>query len=449
MAGSKGTREQGETMNEELQNFLVKFTTEGFADLKTSLNETNKLLDDIDKNFTKSTKSGDSFFGSLVKWTGLVGGLTAAFVTLRNTIRGVFNTADDVVNLYQQEQLLGVEARVLEQYGLVAQRNMGSQADAYSFFGDVNELMGRFRTGKINQNDMEKFARLGIGFQYNAGQSLSENRDRYLNDLHNAVSKIDLNNAEQISIMKDLIKPASMQTLFMSNDEQFQKQMAWGERWRVLSKNENDLQSAQDLLTVEMEWKQTVKKFSIELMPLLSKVLVALEPLIPVIERWIAKMGDWVDRNADNIAKWVEQGVNWLINDFPKILADLGTLLSTLATFVGWIVDNLGGTSKGLWEGGKAIWAQLMGSPDADKKWSDFSSNLQSGKYGAMSDLYNWFDTKVFPTGETRLPPSNNVTNNSPTYVIKGDSYFPKDVTLGANGPTGAMLAHYASGTKG
>ena len=440
-------------MNEELQRFIVKITTEGFADLKTTLNETNRMLDDMNKNLDKSKKSGDSFFGALVKWTGLVGGLTAAFVALKNTIRGVFDTAYDVVDLYQQEQLLGVEARVLEQYGLVAQRNRGSQADAYSFFGDVNELMGRFQSGKITSDDMYKFTKLGIGFQYKRDSSISpeqelaQNRDAYLRALHQAVSHIDLNDADKMGIMKELIKPTSMQTLFMANDEQFEKQMAWGDKWRVLSRDSNDLQNAQDLITVEMEWKQTVKKFSIELMPILSKILKALEPLIPKIERWISKMGEWVDKNADNIAKWVENGVNWLIHDLPPILSDISKLLAEIISFVGWIVNKLGGTTEGIWEGGKAIWSQMTGDPDADKKWAEFSNKLTSGGYGYMSGLYNWLDKTVFPT--ERLQPSQNITNNAPTILIKGDSYFPKDTKINPNNPMGATLAHMSTSVKG
>lgn len=438
-------------MNEELQNFLVKITTEGFADLKTSLNETNKMLEDIDKNFSKSTKSGDNFFGALVKWTGLVGGLTAAFVVLKNTIRGVFDTAYDVADLYQQEQLLGVEARVLEQYGIVAQRNRGSQADAYTFFNDVNELMGRFRTGKINQNDMEKFARLGIGFQYSAGQSLSENRDRYLNDLHRAVSKMDLNNAEQVSIMKELIKPQSMQTLFMANDEQFAKQMAWGDKWRVLSRDSSDLQNAQDLITVQMEWKQTLTEFKIQLMPLLTKVLQALEPLIPVIRDKITLMGDWIDKNADKIAGWVEDAVDWLLHDFKDTMKEVWTTLKAIAGALGpiveWVVNRLGGTFKSMWDTGKMMWADLTGDPDRDKKWAEFDKKyLSEGSTagGYFGDYLRWVAGVPTTSGNT-----SNITNNSPTYVIKGDSYFPKDVKLNANGPTGAMLAHYASSVKG
>ena len=437
-------------MNEELQNFIVKITTEGFADLRTTLEKTNKLLDDATKNFDKTKKSGDSFFGALVKWTGLVGGLTLAFQTLKNTIKGVFDTAYDVVDLYRQEQLLGVEARVLEQYGVVAQRNRGSQADAYAFFGDVNELMGRFRSGKINQDDMYKFSKLGIGFQYNANQSLSQNRDRYLQELHNAVSKINLNNADQISIMKDLIRPASMQTLFMANDEQFRKQMAWGDKWRVLSKDENDLQSAQDLVTVETEWKQTLTDFKLQLMPILTEVLNALKPVIPVIREKITQMGEWVDKHAEDLAKWVENGVNWLIKDLPdwlsKIWDGIKAFLGALQPVVEWFAKR--GSLSAVWDTAKAMWADIARKPDADEKWQKLYDRYlkegatEGGYFGDYLRMIHKIPAMTSTSSKT------NITNNAPNVIIKGDSYFPKDTRIDTNHPTGAMLARFATSVK-
>lgn len=445
-------------MNEELQRFIVKITTEGFADLKTTLNETNRMLDDMSKHLDSSKKSGDSFFGALVKWTGLVGGLTAAFVVLKNTIRGVFDTAYDVVDLYQQEQLLGVEARVLEQYGLVAQRNRGSQSDAYSFFGDVNELMGRFQSGKITSDDMYKFTKLGIGFQYkrNASispeQELAQNRDAYLRALHTAVSNINLNDADQMSIMKELIKPKSMQTLFMANDEQFEKQMAWGDKWRVLSRDANDLQNAQDLITVEMEWKQVVKDFKVQLMPILTEMLNALKPLIPVIKEKITLMGDWVDKNADNIARWVKEGVDWLMHDFPNALRDLWDLLKAivgaLTPIVEWVVNRLGGTFKGLWDVAKVGWKNLTGSEDADEETQKMIKEyftVGSTKGGYYGDFLRW----MAGVPNNARPTENITNNNGNSYTFKAGTYtFDKDTTFGGNGVTGAMLAQFASSNK-
>lgn len=443
-------------MNEELQNFIVKITTEGFADLKTTLDKTNKMLDDLDKNFDKSKKSGNSFFDALVKWTGLVGGLTLAFQTLKSTIRGVFDTAYDVVDLYKQEQLLGVEAKVLERYGIVAQRNLGSQNDAYTFFNDVNELMGRFRSGKITSDDMYKFTKLGVNFQYkrdasiDPAQELAQNRDRYLQALHSAVSQIDLNRADQVSIMKDLIKPSSMQTLFMANDEQFKKQMDWAENLRVLSKDEKDLQNAQDLITVEMEWKQTVKEFKTQLMPILTEVLVALKPLIPDIKSWISRMGEWVDKNADNLGDYVKQGVEWLTHDFWNFLTDfydlMKAIVGALEPIVEWVVNRLGGTFKSAWDMGKVMLSDLKGSPDADKQWQEFSSKyLSEGSTagGYFGDYLRW--VAGVPTGSSK---SSTVINNGNTYTIKGGTTFTKDTTLGSEGVTGAMLAHFAKANK-
>ena len=110
-------------MNDEIANFFIKFTAQGIDDVKKALDETNKKLDDITDSFKKTQDNGEAFFSALKRWTGLVGGLTAAFVILKNTINGVFDTAESVVDLYGKEQTLGVEAKVLEQYGLIEKIN--------------------------------------------------------------------------------------------------------------------------------------------------------------------------------------------------------------------------------------------------------------------------------------------------------------------------------------
>lgn len=295
---------------------------------------------------------------------------------------------------------------------------------------------------------MYKFSKLGVSFNYNAGQTLAENRDRYLNELHRAVSNMDLNNADQVSIMKDLIKPKSMQTLFMANDEQFEKQMAWGDKWRVLSRDKDDLQNAQDLITVEMEWKQTVKDFKVQLMPLLTDVLNALKPVIPVIKEKITQMGEWIDKNGDKIAKYVEDGINWLINDFPEMVKDILTILkaigAALLPIVEWVGGKLGNTWKGIKEVGGAVWANLVGKEDANKRYGETQDKLVNGEYGYVSDIYNWLDNVVFP--REKLQPSQNITNNNGnTYTFKAGTHtFDKDTTLGGGQPY-----HYASSVKG
>lgn len=438
-------------MNEEIANFFVKFTTEGLVDIKTGIEQINENLDDMNKAFEKSKKGGDSFFGSLVKWTGLIGGLTAAFVTLRNTIRGVFDTAYAVSDLYGQEQILGVSANVLEQYGLIAERNRGSQSDAYSFFGNVNDLMGRFQTGRITKEDTYRFSKLGLAFDYNRDLSLSENRDVYLNALRSAVSGVNKNDADKMAIVSELIGPQSLQRFFMSNPAQAEKQLAWADKLRVLSRNESDLQSAQDLITVQMEWRQTIKHFEIELMPILSKVMKALEPLIPVIDKQITRLGEWVDRHADDMAKWVQDGVDWLIHQFPEILSDIFTtlkaLLGAVTPIVEWVVNRLGGTFKSMWDGAKAIWGDITGAEDKEQRWADFNAKYLSDgstKGGLFGDWLRWVDKWMF------MPASKSsvVNNNGANYTIKGDSYFPNDVRLGANGPIGALTAHYSTSKR-
>lgn len=393
MAGVKGTREEGKKMNQEIANFFVKFTTDGLKDVKQGIEDINKNIDGLKDSFEKSETKGESFFGALVKWTTLVGGLTAAFQLLRNTIKSVFDVAYEVVDLYKQEQLLGVQASVLEKYGLISQRNMGSQADAYAFFRDVKGLMGRYELGKVTDEDNYLLNMLGVNWSYNKGLDPAQNRDRYLNALHNAVKNIDPNDEAKMGLLSQLIKQESMRTFFMSNDEQFQKQLAWGDKWRVLSKDENALGNAQKAITVEMEWEQTLKEFRLTALPILTELLVALRPVIDVLRtNVLPKFEKWIEENKDNFADWVTQGIEWLLNDFPQILSDIYTVLSAIAgllvPIVKWVGEKLWGTGEAVWEGLKAMWYSISGDEaGVDRSMENLINMAEAGGGGYVGDL--------------------------------------------------------------
>lgn len=54
-------------MNDELGNFIIKFTTKGFEDVNKQLDKLNKSMDSLNDHFGKAEKKGESFFGALVK----------------------------------------------------------------------------------------------------------------------------------------------------------------------------------------------------------------------------------------------------------------------------------------------------------------------------------------------------------------------------------------------
>lgn len=425
-------------MNDELGNFIIKFTTKGFEDVNKQLDKLNKSMDSLNDHFGKAEKKGESFFGALVKWTTLTGGLVAVWKTLKNTIDGVFNTADKITDLYKNEQTLGVEAKVLERYGIASRRLGGSQEDAYSFFHDVNNMMSKFQTGQFSKEDAEMFARLGLSFQYNKNMDLAGNRAAYLDALRSAAQNADPNDAKKRAILESLIKPDSLRTLFQAKDADFSTIMDWSEGLRVWSKDPNDLQNAQKIQTVRMEWQQTLEDFKVQIMPILATVLESLKPVIPIISRQIAKIGKWVDENKDKFGKWIQEGVTFFKDKAPVVVDKLGDIFNALGN-IGGVLSSIGnmlsalGKSKlgksfgALWDATKFAFGFMTEKDFHDKYFTEGST-----EGGYVGD----FARKLagIKSGSTT---NQNVTNNyGGNLTLTGGYYEPQTVNtnnLGAN----------------
>lgn len=426
-------------MNDELGNFIIKFTTKGFEDVNKQLDKLNKSMDSLNDHFGKAEKKGESFFGALVKWTTLTGGLVAVWKTLKNTIDGVFNTADKITDLYKNEQTLGVEAKVLERYGIASRRLGGSQEDAYSFFHDVNNMMSKFQTGQFSKEDAEMFARLGLSFQYNRNMDLAGNRAAYLDALRSAAQNADPNDAKKRAILESLIKPDSLRTLFQAKDADFSTIMDWSEGLRVWSKDRKDLQNAQNIKTVRMEWEQAIEEFKTTLMPIMTEVMQALKPLIPVFRNWIENtLKPWVERNKDNFANWITKGIEFLTKNVPALIEKLGGIANA--------IGGVRGVLKGIGDV-VASWAESKLGKSVRMIWDSFKFGI-----GAMSEQA--YHDKYFTEGSTEGgyvgdfarklagvksggASTQNVTNNyGGDVTLTGGYYEPQTVrtsNLGAN----------------
>lgn len=431
-------------MNDELGNFIIKFTTKGFEDVNKQLDKLNKSMDSLNDHFGKAEKKGESFFGALVKWTTLTGGLVAVWKTLKNTIDGVFNTADKITDLYKNEQTLGVEAKVLERYGIASRRLGGSQEDAYSFFHDVNNMMAKFQTGQFSKEDAENFARLGLGFQYNKDMDLAGNRAAYLDALRSAAQNADPNDAKKRAILESLIKPESLRTLFQAKDADFSTIMNWSEGLRVWSKDPNDLADAQKLQTVKMEWQQAIEDFKKTIMPILSEVLQALKPLIPIFRNWIENtLKPWVDKNKDKFAKWITDGVDFLTKKVPQLIDKLSGIINSLGGLKGVLKSigdmlsaigesKLGKSFRALWDATKYTFGYMTEKDFHDKYFTegsteggyvgDFARKLAGVKSGGAS--------------------TQNVTNNyGGDVTLTGGYYEPQTVRTSNLGTNPAQFA--------
>ena len=319
-------------MNEQIGDFIVKFTTQGFDDIKKALDETNKKLDDITDSFKKTQDNGEAFFSALKRWTGLVGGLTAAFVLLKNTINGVFDAADSVVDLYGKEQTLGVEAKVLEQYGLIARRNQGTQADAYALFEDVDAVMKRYQHNyALSDAEMERNANIGFDFTYDPNADLATNRAAYIDAMRRSVQRYYANpNDEILPYLKDLVKQESFLRAFAADDECLQQQLAWGDKWRVWSKDEKTLKDAQKMQTVKIEWEQLKNELYTRLIPIVTRVLEMLEPKMK-------QVFDWLEQNGE---AYIEKIANWLETNGPTIISAIEKVFDGIMSLIRWIAGD-------------------------------------------------------------------------------------------------------------
>lgn len=444
MEGNEGTRIKGKAMNDEIGNFFIKFTTQGFEDVKKGLNQINENLDKMTGSFDKAQSKSESLFGALVKWTSLVGALTVAYQGLKSVIDGVFNSADNIVDLYKNEQVLGVEAKVLERYGIASRRLGGTQNDAYSFFKDVNDMMSKFQTGQFSKEDAEMFARLGVGFTYNKNMDLAGNRAAYLDALRSAAQNADPNDAKQRQILESLIKQSSIRTLFQAKDSDFAKIMDWADNLRVWSKDDANLQNAQNIKTVKMEWEQAIEDFHTQLMPIMTEVMQALKPLIPVFKNWIDNtLKPWVEANKDNFAKWITDGIDFFKKVAPKILEGLGkvwNILKAIGDMIAGLSDSwifkLGGSIRMLWNAG-LNGLGFVSDEEFNKKY--FTPDSTAGGY--LGDYLR--EISGIPSGTPGINTSTqNITNNyGGSVTLTGGQYVPQTINTNNLGSGTAQFA--------
>lgn len=433
-------------MNDEIGNFIIKFTTQGFEDVKKGLDQINKNLDNMNTHFEKAQGKSQSFFGALVKWTSLVGALTVAYRGLKSVIDGVFNSAENITNLYQNEQTLGVEAKVLERYGIASRRLGGTQQDAYSFFKDVNDMMSKFQTGKMGKEDAENFARLGLAFTYNKDMDLAGNRAAYLDALRYAAQNADPNDAAKRQILEGLIKQSSIRTLFQAKDSDFSTIMDWADNLRVWSKDSTNLQNAQNIKTVKMEWQQAIEDFHTTLMPIMTEVMQALKPLIPIIHGWIENtLKPWVDQNKDKFAQWVTDGIDFIKKSVPEFLRAMNGIwgvIKGIGEVVAKIAESkLGKSIRFLWDSFK-MGVGWMDEKDYQDKY--YTPGSTEGGY-----LADWArDIAHVPSGSTATTtPTQNITNNyGGELTLTGGVYKPQ--TINTNN-LGAGTAQYATPVMG
>lgn len=430
-------------MNDEIGNFLIKFTTEGFDKVEKSLDALNKGMDKLNDSFEKGNSKGESFFGALLKWDIVVGTITKSFRALKNEITDVFNVAEDMTTLFRKEQSLGVEAKVLERYGLLAKLNQGSQSDAYAFFENIQNLMLKASTPALwSESDAKDLALAGINWSYNGGLTTAQNRDAFLMALRDAFVR-NMYDEKKMSYLKKYVGQDSLYSAFMAPEESFRKQMQWADNMRVLSKEPERLQDVQDLRVEKLEWGQFWQKLDLQLTKPLADLYKALEPLQKPLEDLVKRFGVWVGENSDKIAGWVEDAAKWVAKELPNKLKEVYEVLKAIADamlpIVQWIGSKLLGTVSWFSDAWDVLFKKDgMTSEEFIKK---YGGDSDKGGYAGM--LFRGIESlmNIASTPVSQL--SSNTTNNYGSPVTVKAGTYPNDIVVQPTvmGPSGAMLS--------
>ena len=430
-------------MNDEIGNFLIKFTTEGFDKVEKSLDALNKGMDKLNDSFEKGNNKGESFFGALLKWDIVVGTITKSFRALKDEITDVFNVAEDMTTLFRKEQSLGVEAKVLERYGLLAKLNQGSQSDAYAFFENIQNLMLKASTPALwSESDAKDLALAGINWSYNGGLTTAQNRDAFLMALRDAFVR-NMYDEKKMSYLKKYVGQESLYSAFMAPEESFRKQMQWADNMRVLSREPERLQDVQDLRVEKLEWGQFWQKLDLQLTKPLADLYKALEPLQKPLEDLVKRFGVWVGENSDKIAGWVEDAAKWVAKELPNKLKEVYSALKAIADamlpIVQWVGSKLLGTLSWFSDAWDVLFKKDgMTSEEFMKK---YGGDSDKGGYAGM--LFRGIESLMNLAATPVSQLSSNTTNNYGSPVTVKAGTYPNDIVVQPTvmGPSGAMLS--------
>ena len=429
-------------MNDEIGNFLIKFTTEGFDKVEKSLDALNKGMDKLNDSFEKGNSKGESFFGALLKWDIVVGTITKSFRALKDEITDVFNVAEDMTTLFRKEQSLGVEAKVLERYGLLAKLNQGSQSDAYSFFENIQNLMLKASTPALwSESDAKDLALAGINWSYNGGLTTAQNRDAFLMALRDAFVR-NMYDEKKMSYLKKYVGQDSLYSAFMAPEESFRQQMQWADNMRVLSREPERLQDVQDLRVEKLEWGQFWQKLDLQLTKPLTDLYKALEPLQKPLEDLVKRFGVWVGENSGKIARWIEDAAKWVANELPNKLKEVYDALKAIADamlpIVQWVGNKLLGTLSWFSDAWDVLFKKDgMTSEEFVKKYGG-----DSDKGGYAGVLFRGIESLMKLAARPVSQLLSNTTNNYGSPVTVKAGTYQNDIVVQPTvmGPTGAML---------
>ena len=270
-------------MNEEIANFIVRFTTDNLQEIKDGLKDVTKSVDAMNDSFQKSSSKTGGFFEKLANWTISLGGLATAFYGVKRAMEAVGQTAEQVQQTYIKADLAGVAPETMERWNIATWLFSSSEGEAKSavsqFFTNLNNLERNLREQKYGDDMLERMSRYGFTLDYLYGAGLPENRDRTMQKLHEVFQRQDLDAADLQALQTVFNIPSQMVEMFKLSDDEFKNIMDWAESQRVETKNPETLKASIEYKKASIEWAQMWKEVKLDLLPVVRDLKEALKPL--------------------------------------------------------------------------------------------------------------------------------------------------------------------------
>lgn len=392
MARGKRNTEKGESMNQEIANFFVKFTSNGIAEVRNDISSLNEKVEDISKALEKSGKVNDGFFGKMKGWAGQLGLITAGFLSLRKAINEAFSAAQNVRSIYKLSDTLGVDPQTLERWEILAKMYDGDRGDVSGFFSSLNTLSRNMREGKYSDEMLERMARYGFTEQYLYGASLAENRDRIIGDLNRLLNRRNLDAADVDAIKQVFGLSDTMVDILKANPEALKRNLQWAEGQRAVTSDPEYVRQAAELRKTQIELNQALQKVWLELMPVLKEVLEAIKPLLEPLKELLAIFAE--------LFAAIAPALQWLADAFGGGIGSLFDLVKVLRgkMTMGEYIEkqrNRKGVVGDVVRGAESV-VESMTSQDVYVTARQSSEAIASGQY-TMKDIWNvreWLATE-------------------------------------------------------
>lgn len=348
-------------MNNELANFFVSFTSQGFAELKAQLDGLNKNIDSLGQSMSKSDK-GLSKLGS--SFNKLAARLSPALIALK-AFRDALNLKEEVINLQNMATAVGTGADKLEGMGRALRQFGGDWKTAGTLYGNITDMMEQLQWGQLDKTEL--ISKYGVDI---VNPLVNRDYNGVMRAIANAMQGEDI--GSQRAIAKGFLGgDQSLQLFFSQGWEKVSQQLASAEEKNFKSNTENQ-RAARDLKDATENLKEAWQRAVIPLLGPLKEILEALNPLLLAMR---------------------------------PLFEAFGVVLKALAPLVSWVAEKLGIGVEVLSTG---IEAATVGIRDGIKFLSgemsgqEYYNSLMSTKAGqAGIKAGNWYTTSLIKNDAT------------------------------------------------